>query len=664
MPWRRWGFYRRRYRRNYWFRRPRKTFRTRRWRRRRYWVRKFKLPKRKLKRLRLLEYQPKSIRKCNVKGMLCLFQTVESRISCNFDMYEESIVPDRLPGGGGFSIKVLSLYSLYQENIHGHNIWTFPNTNYPLVRYTGCSIKLYQSLDTDYVVTYNNTWPMHSSLLMYNTMQPSLHTMQKNKIIVPSKNTIKRRKPYIKTFIPPPTQMQNKWYFQKDLAQKPLFMIRTSCLSLDRYYIGSRSTSTNINIHSLNPVVFQNRNWGIASPPYWCTIHGTQHLYLYVTKEHTAIEQTECSKIILLGNTKHNTPGYTYAQIYGTTEGKQNEYMTKNYMGNPFYGEYLHNDETVYLSAMTPQEWIKAIGEKKKPSQLTPQPSFTNLPLSITVRYNPYTDNGSGNQTYFLPVKVPQQGWNAPTDTKLTNENLPLWIQQFGFPDFQKKQNIIHNIDTDHILVINTKHTTPTKVPLIPISPSFYEGHSPYEQAPNQIDYDSWYPCYQYQQEANNDICISGPGTPKIPPGNTVEAKIKYSFHFKWGGDLPPMSTIADPTDQPWYPVPNNFQPPNSLQDPTTRPETYLYAFDERRGDLTKKAISRITKDFETKELSFLPTEPRFGEKTETQDTQEETTSEEEKEEDLFQLLQQQRLKQLQLRQRILKTLHKLQNLE
>lgn len=36
--------------------------------------------------------------------MLCLFQTTEDRLSYNFDMYEESIIPEKLPGGGGFSI--------------------------------------------------------------------------------------------------------------------------------------------------------------------------------------------------------------------------------------------------------------------------------------------------------------------------------------------------------------------------------------------------------------------------------------------------------------------------------------------------------------------------------------------------------------------------------
>nr|UGV35128.1 MAG: ORF1 [TTV-like mini virus] len=668
MPWRRrWTYRPWRYRR-YRFRRPRKTFRRRRYYQRRRWVRKFPFYKRKLKRLKIHEYQPVSIRKCNIKGLLCLFQTVESRISCNFDMYEDSIVPERLPGGGGFSIKALSLYSLYIENIHGHNIWTFPNTQYPLMRYLGCRLRFYQSRDADYVVTYSNTWPLESSLAMYNTMQPGLHAMQKHKILVPSKQTKPKKKPYIEKFIHPPTQMLNKWYFQRDLAKKPLLLLRTSCMSLDHYYIGTRQTSTNLTIRSLNFAVFQHRNWGQKNYKYSPTTIGTQQMYLYATKEHTEINDTLCSRIVMLTDTVNYTPGQSYNDRFHTDDHEQNKFnLWKNdlHQGNPFLAEYLHGDETAWLSSMTPEQYYTGIQQKKKPKDIDPHFIFQNIPLGIEVRYNPYIDRGNTNKTFFLPVKTNQSGWQAPTDSKLTNENLPLWIQQWGFPDFQKKLNIQHRIDTDYILVIETTHTTPIKTPLIPLSYSFWEGKSPYEDGINDIDKDKWYPCFQYQQEANNDICVAGPGTPKIPNGVTVEAKLDYKFYFKWGGDLPPMATNSDPTEQPWYPVPNNFAPPNSLQNPTTAPQTFLYAFDERRGELTKTAAERIKKDWEPKDLSFLPTEPRFGEKINIQETQEETTSEEEEEEqNLFNLLQQQRHKQLLLRQRIIRTLKKLQHLE
>ena len=36
--------------------------------------------------------------------------------------------------------------------------------------------------------------------------------------------------------------------------------------------------------------------------------------------------------------------------------------------------------------------------------------------------------------------------------------------------------------------------------------------------------------------QAINDIIACGPGTPKIIPKNSVEAKCEYIFHLKFGG--------------------------------------------------------------------------------------------------------------------------------
>ena len=121
------------------------------------------------------------------------------------------------------------------------------------------------------------------------------------------------------------------------------------------------------------------------------------------------------------------------------------------------------------------------------------------------------------------------------------------------------------------------------------------------------------------------------------------------------------MSTITDPLEQPTYIIPSNINTTNSLQNPATHPATLLYSFDERRGQLTKTATKRMQKDWETQKIPLLFTEQKFAEPTETQETQEETTSEEEEEDNLFQLLNRQRLKQLNLKHRIMKTIKQIQ---
>lgn len=126
------------------------------------------------------------------------------------------------------------------------------------------------------------------------------------------------------------------------------------------------------------------------------------------------------------------------------------------------------------------------------------------------------------------------------------------------------------------------------------------------------------------------------------------------------------MSTIEDPKEQPTYAIPSNIKSTNSLQNPETAPERLLYSFDQRRHEITKKALKRITQDWETEKTSLLPTEStRFAEPTTHKTPPSESSSDEEKEEEsLYLKLQQQRNKQQRLKQRIIETLQQIQNLE
>nr|UGV35217.1 MAG: ORF1 [TTV-like mini virus] len=670
---RRWPYWRRRRPRTWRFR---KTFRRRPYRRR-HWVRRFYYRKRKAKKLKITEWQPKSIRKCKIKGFLCLFQTTEDRLSYNFDMYEESWVPEKLPGGGGFSIKNLSLQSLYEDHVMGHNIFTKTNNNYPLARYLGCSLKFYQSSNIDYVATYSNVLPLRSSMAMYNTMQPSIHLMQQHKIIVPSKLTQRRHRPYIKKFIPPPSQMKSQWYFQHDISKTPLFMLRTTALTLDNYYIGSRQLSTNITIYSLNTSIIQNRNWGKRQTTWWCRTLGTQHYFLWGTRnaQTTNINNEKLINLIPLTNTQDFQPGYTFEEYHRQqTSATYDSYLKQpENIGNPFDKEWIDPDQALILMPFSPtqmSQYYTTVGSydnfKNKTLNDISTKEYSYTTTIKKIRYNPYKDKGTHNNCFFLPVGREGHGWDPTGDPDLRNNDLPLWLLLFGYSDFVKKTGELQQIDTNYILTINTQYTNPTLQYIVPLSESFIHGRSPYtppeQETPDVEDTNRWNPTYQYQQEMINNICLSGPGTPKIPKGITTEAKVKYCFYFKWGGDLPPMSTITDPYTQPTYPIPHNNTKTTSLQNPAIRPETFLYSFDERRGQLTEKATQRMQKDWETKEIPFLSTEHRFAEPT-TQIQQETSSSDEEEEENLFKLLDRQRTKQLHLKQRIITTLKKLQNL-
>ncbi len=169
-----------------------------------------------------------------------------------------------------------------------------------------------------------------------------------------------------------------------------------------------------------------------------------------------------------------------------------------------------------------------------------------------------------------------------------------------------KKNNRVTGVELDYMMVIQTNFENPQITKTLPvIDLAFIQGNSPYENAPSPADSERWHPSVQMQQVTINTICATGPGSPKQPPLNSIEAKIEYDFTFKWGGNPPPMSTITDPKEQPEIHLPSNLQQTNSLQNPANDPASYLYNFDERRSILTNKAIKRLQKDYKTEKTSF-----------------------------------------------------------
>lgn len=581
-------------------------------------------------------------------------------------MYELSTVPEHLPGGGGWSIKNFNLTALFTEHLYGRNLWTKTNTDLSLARYTGCSIRLYQAEKADYVFTYSTQLPMTSTMGMYNTMQPSIHNMLQHKILIPSRQTYPKKKPYTKLKIKPPAPLQNKWYFQQDIAKIPLLMTRCSAISLQHYYLDPKGKSTNITIPFLNTSLIQNRQFKtLPGAGYSPKGEGTQKVYLYSTHSTDNITRLKWQDVILLADTTKNEPGMSY------TEAKQHDHTitqenwpqkAKQYRGNPFYADYLQNHHPVYQST---EDYSTQLSNWTVNKENTPS-NFTQVFLTDAIRYNPLADANEDNMCYFLPATKDEKGWDPPNNEELINRGLPLWLLLWGFPDWQKKIKKQLHIDDSYILVIQTKYTRPIRQILVPINESWIEGYSPYENEPNRQDYNRWWPSFQFQEITINNICESGPGTPKVPDNTNIEAHLHYTFYFKWGGNLPPMSTIEDPREQPTYPLPNNNSSRTSLQNPETDPATLLHQFDERRGTLTKKAIRRLQKDSETK-TSFISdgTTSHFSTPIQAaQETSETDTSEEEETETLIDKLQQQYRKQRLLKLRIKETMKHLQSLE
>ncbi len=67
------------------------------------------------------------INKCKIRGQKCLFEGGPMRLSNNFYEYFGSYVPENWQGGGGWSLMVFSLDSLYEDFNLLQNYWTKSN---------------------------------------------------------------------------------------------------------------------------------------------------------------------------------------------------------------------------------------------------------------------------------------------------------------------------------------------------------------------------------------------------------------------------------------------------------------------------------------------------------------------------------------------------------
>nr|UGV37756.1 MAG: ORF1 [TTV-like mini virus] len=661
MPWRYYRWRRRRPWRNYW-RRPRTTFRARYYRRRRYRVRR--QFKKKLSKIRLTQYQPPTVKKCNIKGLLNLIYYNVQRIPHNSAMYENSIVPPFHPGGGGFSVLKLSLEAAYDLHLRCHNWWTSSNDNLPLVRYNGTTIKLYYSNTIDYVFKYANYLPSTSGPLTYPSCQPSMMMMAKNSIIMPSKRTKPRKKPYKKLFIKPTSQLENKWYFQTAINKTPLVTFYTAACGIDNYFLGPTWESQNITIYHLNTGLFQNPNFKNYphETGYSPKSDGTIQYYLYLTLQEQQPNNTyKYADIIPLTNTKDYTIGQSQSQNKGSVSNYKNNWY--RYAGNPFL-DIFEDNYIRLISQQNPPKFFEKF-EKETDTFNLQQKNMTLLTesLYLQTRYNPNRDQGINNRIYLVNVEKPGK-WDTPTDPKSLLEGYPMWLSIYGFADFKKKQGII-GVDTGNAVVFTMDNTLPKfNKPFVMIDDNFRGGTSPYQKDVHPDDKTKWFPQTQYQQKSMNALAQCGPGTPKTET-KADDIKMEYIMHFKFGGAPAKMLKIENPAHQDFYPVPNNDQQTTSLQNPAYPPEYYIYSFDQRQDQITSKAAKRLKKDWGSKTDTFQFTESPLEVPAlpTSQESPEETDSEKE-EETLYLKLLQQRNKQRELRHRIKQLIQKSQNLE
>lgn len=571
--------------------------------------------------------------------------------------YLESIAPHDYPGGGGFSICNYSLFMLYQENLICNNYWTVGTENMPLIRYLGCTITLYTQQEVDYLFYYNNNYPMKASKLTYMSTQPHIMLQTKKVKVMKCRKNSKYKKPYKRFFVKPPSQMENRWYFQHDLALQPLLQTMCTACSLDRTYLHANAISSTIGFTSLDTNEIQNHDFTSPSTTGYKPVGNERLFYLLNAdpKQYTNYKLEDCT---FLGQTEKFDIGTQIKHISNTNK-LQTALTQLGYQGNPFHKECLNPDSCILKTTLTNEELISKYGAAGNTKNLDKADFQLKTHYLKHCRYNPFADKGKGNKIYILKITTSTHShdWTPPEDETLIWEDLPLWLLTWGYLDFQKKCGTQSLIDTNSVCVIQSPYITPlTNKLFVPLDYNFTIGQSPYDTHMIAADQLHWHPCVRHQTQTINLIATTGPNTVKLPENISCEAHLTYKFHFKIGGEPAPMSVLVNPTDQPKYDIPSNLLQTTSLQNPTMPIEYYLSKFDERRGELTKKAIERIKTDWETEKTLFAITDPSTQcpttskKATETSDTS--STSEEE-ETPLETQLNHERRKQRVLRKRI-----------
>nr|UGV37534.1 MAG: ORF1 [TTV-like mini virus] len=636
--------------------RRRRWRRTRRWpfrrtiqrrHRRRRWVRKRHFIKKKLKTIKIRQWQPKTIHKCHIKGTIPLFICGKTRIAHNYALYKESGSKKGEATGGAWSIQNFCLKMLYDEYIRYKNFWTRSNQGLPLVRFVNVKLKFYKSMFTDYIATIVNCPPFTVTKDMFLNTQPQRMLMERKKILVPQLTSATRKK-YKKITVRTRALLTNKWYFQQDMCSTPLIMITASACSFSQPYAPENQVSDAITLYSLDTNTFQNSDfYSIPDNEGYIPKHlGTQKMHLYGVNNSGTEPPKKWKDVLYLGNTKTYFPGNFQPPTH------IGDLRSINNWGNPFANPWNHEDHIIYYSTSFPA----TTDDLEKPIQFTPLEA-----LYITCRYNPQKDKGTGNIVYLKKNDNPDETdiGTLPTNERLILKDYPLWLSMWGWTDWLKRVPEAQQINDNYFLVVKSPYIYPPRPYYVFLDLYFVKSDG---KDLTNSDKAKWHPKYEMQTEAEFFLAQTGPYAPKVNRSELIQANLGYDFFFKWGGCPAPMEHIVNPGEQEKYPVPNSELQTYEIQDPETPKQTYLYEWDERRAELTKTCTKRIKKDstFGKSFTDFSSINPPV--QTQQTESEEETTSEED-ETPLQQQLQQLRDHQRHLRRQLLR-LTKKQSLE
>nr|UHK04711.1 MAG: ORF1 [Torque teno midi virus] len=624
--------YKRRRRRR--FTRRRRWRRTAPYRRRRRRRRRRRKVRRKKQTIPVRQWQPDSIVKCKIIGNTALIIGAQGRQMNCYTNIKDKTVPPKTPYGGGFAYEVYSLKWLYSEYKFHQNVWTASNILKDLCRYLHVKFTVYRHPDTDFVIQFDRQPPFFINKFSYMGCHPQQLLLQKNKIILLSKQSKPHGK-IKKTFIvKPPKQMISKWFFTDSFYKQPLLALRAAAMDFRYSYLGCCNENMQLNVPYLSQKFYSNAGWGIATGPY------LPYSGIPTTFNVAKPKQTTFTFDPRSGS---GTQAEKYAKSIDYTEG----YFSPRFL--------------------TVTQWGGTSASAV-------------LPVNYCI-YNPNLDSGEQNQIYLSSIH--STSYDQPTkDPSILIQGVPLWLGIWGFLQYINEIKQAKDFLDTHVLLMKSPALIPHPDPgwttgIIPLDFSFINGNSFFNQPPNYHEKKYWYPTVSKQLGILNAFATVGPFVPKRDnqTNSTWELKLNYKFYFKWGGPQVTDKEVQNPADLGHYDVPDKIPGTIQIKNPAKQtPESFIQAWDYRRGFIKESALKRVYENQST-DTSFqaateepplkkrcLPILPALQNKNKKIKTCllslcEEDTSKEAQTEDLQQLILQQKHQQQQLKYNILQLL-------
>nr|UHK04434.1 MAG: ORF1 [Torque teno midi virus] len=521
--------------------------------------RRRKKVRRKLKKITVKQWQPESIQRCKIKGFEVQLLGAEGCQHRCYTAYKYEWTIPKAPAGGGFSSELYTLKYLYQEWGYRYNIWTRSNDYRDLCRYTGCTFTFFRDPETDFIIAYDINPPFTLDKFTYMTYHPLQLLLRQHKKILLSRKRHPTGKMKLKLKIKPPKQMSTKWFFQQYFADFGLVNIITAAANFDYPLLGCCNENQIIHIYYLNTTFYTSSTWGLF------------HSQPYKPNTQMPTQQLQFKTLI---------------------DGKQ---VTISSWATPTN----YNDSISYDKGWFSQkilnifEWVK--------------PQIANLPCGVA-RYNMNLDSGHGNKVWLTPINAGV--FNVPRDEDLFLENYPLWLIFYGYTSFIKQKKNDDSYFSAYMFVVKSDAIKPlqgaTHQEYYPfIDRNFMNGKAPGDTYLDNNMKLKWYPTVKAQLETINSIVETGPFIPRYnnQRNSNWQLNSKYCFYFKWGGAQPTDQTVADPTKQPHWDVPDRIQQGVQVSNPKDQKwETIFKPWDYRRGTLTKTALKRMYEHLQSDE--------------------------------------------------------------